>query len=755
MEGTRIFDMLVGKEISPASDTRTTYEKPESVKLSERLFQHYQSTWRTHLLEMANDRNFMDGAQWRKRDVDILLARNQTPIVVNVIKQAVDQACGMLTANNPVFSTTGFEDSDVGLSTAVSYILSHIWDKSDGNAFARQAIKDYYSTSIGYLACYFDPQGMSGAGQIKIFSPDSLEVLIDPASTDIYARDAAHILLKTTMNAEQIQDMWPTLARQYLPVSTRSTHRADLVMGDQYGLENQADNQMPRDDYHIHYDVINRYSKIKEIRHRIVDQMTFLDYVIADGEPWEQFQQRRTFIRQDSQQTRYITNPAEVAEAEQLMEETNGVWHFIKNAETEQPELVPGPLSNDPNAIPESEVTLEPSTMGDFIERGILQHTIAIQDRIQQVLTVGGVEWYSGTLEISDYPIVPLYANFKRGPFNMSHIRGVRGYQEYINKLHSLIVAHASSSTNVKLLIPRSSQNIKELEERWAKAGTAVIEYDPELGVPIVAGPVPLPNELYTNIKDAMRYVQEYLGIYPLMQGDPQDAPDTFKGTVALEEFGQRRIQAMKRDIEGALSHFGKVILQMAQAYYTDYRVVRVLQPEKPEISIAFNTSKASPLLRHQDLAKYSYRIRNIASQDYDVVMMAGSSLPSNRWALMSAYVELYKLGIIDQEEVLKKTNVADMEGVLERTSVIKRQMQAIEQLSQQVKDLQGDLQTAQREVVHAKQMVEVKDFELMLEKQRVKIEASTEIYGALMQQQAQMANQRNRQNNNKRKAKS
>ena len=55
--------------------------------------------------------------------------------------------------------------------------------------------------------------------------------------------------------------------------------------------------------------------------------------------------------------------------------------------------------------------------------------------------------------------------------------------------------------------------NKKQLEEEWAKAGTAVIEFDPELGQPIVAGPVPLPNELYKNEADAKQDIERILGI--------------------------------------------------------------------------------------------------------------------------------------------------------------------------------------------------------------------------------------------------
>jgi hypothetical protein len=744
--GTRLFDLALGQEVSPGTAVWSE-EQPESAKLNDRLYQNYRSTWARQLDQMVLDRDFTAGAQWKKRDVDVLLARNQTAIVVNCIEPAVQQACGMLTANNPAYAVTSMEDSDVTRSGSAGIVMSHVWDKADGNAFSRMAIRDYYTTGIGYLAAYYDPMGLNGAGQIRFFSPDSLEVLIDPSSTDIYARDAAHVLLVTTMSGEQIQSMWPGLAGM-LKFAKPSSHKNMRVTSDRHGLEYQASGQQPIESYHMHYDVINRYSRLKRTRYRVVDQNTFLEYVLEKGQEYDEFLERRTFIRTDAEGERFISNPKEIEEAQKLFDETGGVWHFVDDPERpEIPILTPGPAGS--NARPNSEVRLQPSTMGEFLEMGILRQEIIVADRIQQVLTVGGALFWEGELPITDYPIVPMYANFNRTPFCRSHIRGVRGYQEYINKMYSLLVAHASSSTNVKLLIPRGSQNIQDLEARWAKAGTAVIEYDPEFGVPIVAGPVPLPNELYRNIEDAKKHVQEYLGIYPLMQGNPSDAPDTYKGTVALEEFGQRRIQAMKRDIEGALTQFGRVVFQMVQAYYDDFRIIRVLKPNGKMVSVAFNTQRQSAL-QLQDLSEYTFQIKNIATGTYDILMTAGSTMPSNRWAMIAYYVDLYKNGILDQEEVLKKTEVADMEGVLERTSIVKQSQQIIEQQQSQIKQLSGDLQTAQREVVHARQALEVKNFEVEIAKQEAKIKAATEMFGARVSDEMKMMRQQTKNKTNR-----
>jgi hypothetical protein len=311
-----------------------------------------------------------------------------------------------------------------------------------------------------------------------------------------------------------------------------------------------------------------------------------------------------------------------------------------------------------------------------------------------------------------------------RNPYPISDVRLVKGLQEYINKVRSLIVAHASSSTNVKLLIPRGSMNKKQLEEEWARAGTAVIEFDPELGQPIVAGPVPLPNELYKNEADAKADIERILGIYALMQGDQGGAPQTYKGTVALDEFGQRRIKSKKDDIEYSLNQLAKSVVGLMQYVYTSEKIIRLIQPNNKPLEIKINQNLYDDVSGH-----LIEKVNDISVGKYDIIVVSGSTLPSNRWARFEYYMELFKSGLIDQIEVLKQTDVADMEGVLERAGQMQKLMQQVQQQEEQIKKLKGDLQTAQRESVHDRKRVEVKEFEKKLAKAEAKAEMATQLY--------------------------
>ena len=102
--------------------------------------------------------------------------------------------------------------------------------------------------------------------------------------------------------------------------------------------------------------------------------------------------------------------------------------------------------------------------------------------------------------------------------------------------------------------------------------------------------------------------------------------------------------------------------------------------------------------------------------EQHDIRIVPGSTLPTSKYAELNVYLEAYQLGIVDKLEVLKKNpEIFDKEGVMQRTGEI-QQLQAINaQLQQQLKELQGDLQTARRESVADRKRVEVQKFKSKL----------------------------------------
>jgi len=707
------------------------HTKHPEVDKSEKILDNYhegRATWATQAME---DDEFRNNQQWKKSHKDILAKRSQSPIVDNIIYPAVEQAKALLTANKPKFQSTGRDDSDGKVGRLFSDIMAYIWDISNGNVELKQVVDDYYVKGMGVMQTYVDGLSDFGRGDVKVKSIDPLDLYLDPNAKDPFARDSACMVVAKRITGEQIKTVYPFVADKVDEMMTcSSNNRYPSTSRD--GSEDQQVGPTEDDDgYYKHYEIIDRYEKIKLPYFHILDSITGQENIMNE-EGFTSFAEEPAVIMETAQGKQFVTDNIAVIDLLQVYESTGGVYHMMQNPQTGQPQMMPG--EEHEGAIPGTTTRLTIVTNAEMIEEGVIVLNRVMVNRIQRVLSIGGLLVDNSIMDIDEYPIVPLMNRHNRNPYPMSDVRFVKPIQEYINKLTSLIIAHASSSTNTKLLIPRGSMDRKQLEEEWSRAGTGVIEYDPELGQPIVAGPIPLPNELYKNKEDAKGSIYQILGIHPLSQGDPSAAPQTYKGTVAIDEYAQRRIKSKLDDIDEMLNQVARVVIQLVQQTYTDEKVIRLMKPDGRTTQATLN----KPV--YDDFTgEIVGRVNDVTIGKYDLIVVSGSTMPSNRWARFDYYMQLYQAGIIDQVEVLEQTEVADTEGVLERVSVIAQQQQTINALQEELKRIKGDLQTSERESVHDKKRVEIEKFKRQLGRASDKTAKAVELFEARLNDQLSM----------------
>ena len=694
------------------------------VQLSTDTLQEYAGSRAQWAKQATEDNEFRNGLQWKDNHVKTLRERAQEPVVVNVVHSAVEQAKAMLTTNKPKFQSTGREGSDTETGRIFSDIMTWIWDNSNGNTVLKQIVDDYYVKGMGVMYAYYDPNTDFGKGEVLLKSINPHDLYIDPASKDPFCQDSAHLIVAKKHMRSQLLLEYPDYA-EIIAKAVQTNHISPETTT-RFGLHDEqttsaAGNDRRYGDDDIELEVIERYTKEKHPFIKSYNTVDNEEKIMIEDE-FEDYTSQLAARVSTVDGEKFYTNNIMVDQYRNLYEETEGTYHMVPNPATGQPMMQPGASSE--GMIPNSTTVIEMLTYKDLIELGIITVNEIVVDRVKCCVSVGDELLYKVVYPIEHYPIVTFMNRHNRNPYPLSDVRLVKGLQEYINKIRSLIIAHASSSTNVKLLIPRGSMNKKELESEWARAGTAVIEFDPELGQPIVAGPVPLPNELYKNEADAKADIERILGIYALMQGDQGGAPQTYKGTVALDEFGQRRIKSKKDDIEAGLNQISKVIVQFIQAYYTSEKLFRLLQPNNMPKEVSLNKDIYDTIS-----GEFMGRLNDVTVGKYDVIVVSGSTLPSNRWGRFEYYMQLYQAGIVDQVEVLKQTDVADMEGVLQRADQRNQMSQQIQQLQEQLKQVSGDLQTAQRESVHDRKRVEIKEFEKKLAKAEAKVEMAASLH--------------------------
>ncbi len=709
----------------------SAYTIPEEVELTRELFTEYKSSRELWAQKFQESIEFRAGAQWTNEEQEVLESRGQAPIVVNRIHPIVETAKSLLTYNSPQFRATAREDSDVKTAKVFSDLFQYIWQSSAGDEELKKIIDDYYVGGMGVMQVYQDPQADLGKGEVCLKSINPLDVFIDPNAKDVYARDAAHILVCKYMTDEYAELVYP----EYMDVIEQANPEPDNE--DDYPVTNLAatEGQMffGDDDTQMHNKrkYTERYTRTMMSYYNVYEPFSQREFLFTDKEYKKYSEKSYIKIRKITGEEVVIFEEEAVSNLVDVLLETGGVFHYrIPEPQMdEMGNMVPVPPirvkgEEDEDAIPGSTTVLIPVSIEELVGMGDITANVIEKPCIEMVVTVGDHLLYKRMLPTEDYPIIPLMNVHHRNPYPESDVRLYRPLQEYINKIRSLIIAHASTSTNVKLLIPRGSADLRQIEEEWSKAGTSVIEFDAELGAPIVAGPVPLPNELYKNEADA-KYDLEYgFGIFEMMQGSGRSAPSTYRGTLVVDEFGQRRIKSRRDDIENFLNQCAKIAIPLIQQLYTEEKVIRLVQPSGLEKEERINFYK-----QMEDGAVVKYH--DIGVGKYDLVVVSGSTLPTNRMALLNTYMQMFQMGLIDQQEVLKKTELVDVEGVLGRAGQMNQMAAELQALQQELKKVKGDLQTAEREEVHAKKRLEVEKFSGELDKISNRADMAASLYKA------------------------
>tara|TARA_R100000234_G_scaffold57741_1_gene34904 strand:- start:206 stop:2413 length:2208 start_codon:yes stop_codon:yes gene_type:complete len=691
---------------------------PKIVSETIQLYKDYSKKRDAWAQQAKEDKEFRLGRQWTKEQAEVLEARGQAPIVINRIHPAVEAAKAMLTAKRPSFRAAPREDSDNKVAQVLSNLLSYMYDISDGESVIKQAVDDYYVMGIGYINVYQDPYKDMGKGEVCMHDIDPLDVYVDPNSRSKFFDDAENILVSRLFSREQAKKLYPKYKKEIDDADSEQDFNAPET-----GRDNKSEIFFPEDVGLLHEQSeyvrgYERYYKLEVPRMRVFEQFSGKEDLLKEDE-FNQYIQKPAWIIEGN----IITEQRQAEQLVMQLEEKRQIAMMQQQAVTQQKMTEAGyPVEAEVPAPEVPEINIEETDFQGLILKGAIKVVKIMATRIKQCIIIGETLLYSRILPCEEYPIVPLCNLHTRTPYPTSDVRMVKGLQEYINKTRSLIIAHATTSTNTKILVPEGSVDMKDFEEKWAQPGVA-IPYDPTDGPPVAVQPSPLPNELYSNEQSAKTDIDHQLGLYELMQGNASAAPETYKATIALDEFGQRKIKSKLADVEAALCRVGEVAVSLMQQLYSTEKTFRVVQPNNSMNEFVINQKLVD------DKTNELKVVNDITVGKYDISIVSGGTLPTNRYAELEFYMDAYQKGLIDKREVLKKTEVFDMEGVLQRTDVITQLQQQLQAAQESIKKLQGDLQTRDREAVNLRKRVEVEKFKADLDKLENKAAASGTLY--------------------------
>lgn len=358
---------------------------------------------------------------------------------------------------------------------------------------------------------------------------------------------------------------------------------------------------------------------------------------------------------------------------EKILEPYVRVYYMTNGAVQEMPEeRWPKSMDDSPNV---------------FVER-------FYKTRIKLTQTLGySVTLHEVVLPCTQYPIVPFVLHHGRTPFPIGDVEVIKGMQVEINKRRSIMIHNASLAGNSRFMAEEGSiKNEADFERRGARAGY-LLKYRKGYEKPEQLHPAALPNAFIQLEGEAKQDLEYAVSVFAHMMGSSQDAPETYRALLALEEAGQRKIQHKAQHARHALRVLGQVVLELSQALYRRPKLMRIIGEDNVEMkSIWLNKLSQDPMTGEMQT------INDVSVGKFDIVVSDGTSMPTNRMALLNLYLEMFQLGIIDRTEVIKKTDIRDRDGLLSRMGEVQQLQAELQAAYEENKNLAGLNQTLRRQ---------------------------------------------------------
>ena len=361
--------------------------------------------------------------------------------------------------------------------------------------------------------------------------------------------------------------------------------------------------------------------------------------------------------------------------------------------------------------------------------------------RVKLSCVIGDTTIYSKVLPVSEYPIIPFHYKWTGTPYPMSAVSPLIGKQRELNKAHQLMVHNASLGSSLRWIYEEGAIDT-DYWERYSSAPGALLPKRPGFDPPQPVLPFQLNNAFFGIVQEGKGDMEYLAGIYSSMQGDTGSSSDMpYRGMLAMDEYGTRRIKYwLKNSIEPALKQTGELVKQYSQAVYTANKVFRIVQPnaiqEEKEVEINI------PI--YNNMGEAIGKWKDYAAAKFDVRIIAGSTLPVNRWAYLEELKQLMQLGVVDDIAVLAETDIKNKDLIAKRQSLYSQLKGKISDLESGMKDRDGTIETLERQLVQAG--IKNKIMQGSVEVSKQVQDSKSNIYKEELETKAQQRNLRNKE---------
>lgn len=245
--------------------------------------------------------------------------------------------------------------------------------------------------------------------------------------------------------------------------------------------------------------------------------------------------------------------------------------------------------------------------------------------------------------------------------------------QKYINEFNNTVIDSAKTTANSPWIIDKNSG-----------IGHGKITSRPGLILRKNPGtevrreqPPNMPNYVINAIETWKGDIEQISGIFNTVKGGSETGVYTAQGILALQEAGQARIRLKVKLLELSLGRIAQKWFSRMRQFWTDNQWITITQ------------------------ADGSYDMKMFTSEslkyDYDIKITAGSTMPSNKSAMLDLMVRLAQTPMPDGQPLVDREAVTQYLPDEVRITLLQRMGEGQQQIEMQVQQLMEGLQQLQQ----------------------------------------------------------
>ena len=688
---------------------KTKKKKAEEVKqLFDKADNAHRHKWQ-YLMTKCHD--FFLGEQISKKQKRALEESGMPSFVINRITPVIETMKYFVTSGNPRWQAVGAEGSDADVAAVHSEIVDYCWYHSNGRGLLSNVIQDSLVRGVGYFHIDVDADADKGMGEVVFKQIDPFDVYVDPMAKDLFFRDASYVIVRKIMAKNQLKGLLPAFSSQITKASSNASLRefssrdlesAPFITQEDIGFEGYKEDgeQDEMIDFYECYmkkkfQFMNVFIKKLPTKEQMaqIQQQVQMELEKMAEEMSVQMAEQQMKMQQAVEAEEMIPERMEL----EMKKAQEGIQQQLQQAEITLTEKYVTEATAVKNETYRKDAFDELMKNDDF--SALVEEAVPFwETRVMIKCVAGDALLYEYELPITEYPIVPIQYMNTGSVYPMSAVSPLTGKQEELNKAHQIMIHNANLSSNLRWLYEEGSVPEDEWEQYSSSPG-ALLKYRQGFATPTPVQPLPLNNAFYSITEQGKNDLEYLSGISPAMQGAQQGQHDTYRGMLALDEFGTRRIKAwMQSIVEPALEQLGKVFTQIAQDTYTAHKVFRIVNPNNldEEKAVEINV----PI--YNDFGRAIEKYKEYGTAKFDVRMVAGSTMPINRWALIEEYFKWFQAGLIDDIAMLSETDIRGKENIIKRKSLYSQLQGQLAQMEESMKDKEGTIETLERQLVQA-----------------------------------------------------